>query len=62
MGNRAVFVLSGPGHAGGPGGPGDPVGHTRHRSSYGAVGLDLDLLAGPEVALPFLCEHVREDD
>ncbi|WP_326587883.1 hypothetical protein [Streptomyces sp. NBC_01294] len=50
MGNRAVFVLSGPG------------GHTRHRSSYGAVGLDLDLLAGPQAVLPFLRGHVREDD
>ncbi|MFJ3907947.1 hypothetical protein [Streptomyces vinaceus] len=50
MANRAVFVLCGPG------------GHTRHRSSYGAVGLDLDLLAGPDTVLPFLAGHVREDD
>ncbi|MGW3325112.1 hypothetical protein [Streptomyces virginiae] len=53
-----MFVLSGPGDAA----PGDPAGHTRHRSSYGAVGLDLDLLAGPEAALPYLRDHVREDD
>ncbi|MFJ7589980.1 hypothetical protein ACIQZO_21865 [Streptomyces sp. NPDC097617] len=49
MGNRAVLVLSG------------PRGSTRHRSSYGAVGLDLDLLAGPEAAIPFLRGHVQED-
>ncbi|MFE6846186.1 hypothetical protein [Streptomyces sp. NPDC057686] len=49
MGNRAAFVLCGPG------------GHARHRSSCGAVGLDLDLLAGPDTALPFLAGHVRED-
>ncbi|MCX5303583.1 hypothetical protein OG304_09005 [Streptomyces sp. NBC_00160] len=54
-----MFVLSGPG---GPGSSGGPAGHTRHRSSYGAVGLDLDLLAGPEAVLPFLRGHVREDD
>ncbi|MGW7332046.1 hypothetical protein ACWGIU_26335, partial [Streptomyces sp. NPDC054840] len=49
MGNRAVFVLPGPG------------GHTRHRSSYGAVGLDLDLLGGPEAVLPFLRGHAVDD-
>ncbi|MFF0213580.1 hypothetical protein [Streptomyces vinaceus] len=49
MGNRAVFVLCGPG------------GHTRHRSSYGAVGIDLDLLAGPDAVLPFLSAHDREE-
>lgn len=46
MANRAVFVLAG------------PEGHTRHRSSFGAVGLDLDLLAGPETVLPFLRAHL----
>ncbi|MET9597584.1 hypothetical protein [Streptomyces sp. NPDC006459] len=50
MGNRAVFVLSG------------PRGHTRHRSSHGAVDLDLDLLAGPEAALPYLRSHAQDDD
>ncbi|MFF3647214.1 hypothetical protein ACFYXV_01045 [Streptomyces sp. NPDC002181] len=49
MGNRAVFVLCGPG------------GPVRHRSSYGAVGLDLDLLAGPDTVFPFLGGHVREE-
>ncbi|MFB7181740.1 hypothetical protein ACFCYI_29045 [Streptomyces sp. NPDC056257] len=49
MGNRAVFVLSG------------PLGHTRHRSSYGAVDLGLDLLAGPGAVLPFLRGHAREE-
>ncbi|MEU2453162.1 hypothetical protein ABZ605_24155 [Streptomyces sp. NPDC012765] len=49
MGNRAVFVLSG------------PRGHTRHRSSYGAVDLDLDLLAGPEAVLPYLRSHAQDD-
>ncbi|MEU9301034.1 hypothetical protein [Streptomyces sp. NPDC048269] len=49
MGNRAVFVLAG------------PEGHTRHRSSYGAVGLDLDVLAGPEAVIPFLRDHAPED-
>ncbi|MGW0393107.1 hypothetical protein ACWDYJ_19865 [Streptomyces sp. NPDC003042] len=49
MGNRATFVLVG------------PEGHSRHRSSYGAVGLDLDLLAGPEVFLPHLRGHTPED-
>ncbi|MFE9927560.1 hypothetical protein [Streptomyces sp. NPDC005533] len=49
MGNRAVFVLSG------------PLGHTRHRSSYGAVDLGLDLAAGPGAVLPFLRGHAREE-
>ncbi|MFD9727728.1 hypothetical protein [Streptomyces sp. NPDC059072] len=49
MGNRAVFVIAG------------PEGHTRHRSSFGAVDLALDLLGGPEAALPFMREHVREE-
>ncbi|MFE7184373.1 hypothetical protein [Streptomyces erythrochromogenes] len=49
MGNRATFVIAG------------PEGHTRHRSSYGAVALDLDLLAGPEVVIPYLRAHTPED-
>ncbi|MEU5149623.1 MULTISPECIES: hypothetical protein [Streptomyces] len=49
MGNRAVFVIAG------------PDGHTRHRSSHGAVALDLDLLAGPEVVLPYLRAHAPDD-
>ncbi|MGW6979809.1 hypothetical protein ACWGE1_10210 [Streptomyces sp. NPDC054932] len=49
MGNRATFVLVG------------PDGPVRHRSSYGAVGLDLDLLAGPEATLPFLRTHAIDD-
>ncbi|MEU9105456.1 hypothetical protein AB0D54_13955 [Streptomyces xanthophaeus] len=48
MGNRAAFVLTGPG------------GHTLHRSSYGAVALDLDLLGGPEAVLPFLRSHAPD--
>ncbi|MFD6891700.1 hypothetical protein [Streptomyces sp. NPDC059957] len=49
MGNRAVFVIAG------------PAGPTRHYSSFGAIGLDLDLLAGPDVALPFLRDHAPQD-
>ncbi|MFE7099241.1 hypothetical protein [Streptomyces erythrochromogenes] len=49
MGNRATFVIAG------------PEGHTRHHSSYGAVALDLDLLAGPEVVIPYLRAHTPED-
>ncbi|THA80896.1 hypothetical protein [Streptomyces sp. A0592] len=49
MGNRATFVIAG------------PEGYTRHRSSYGAVALDLDLLAGPEVAVPYLRAHASDD-
>ncbi|MFD5507976.1 hypothetical protein ACFWIB_09405 [Streptomyces sp. NPDC127051] len=48
MGNRATFVIVG------------PDGPARHRSSYGAVGLDLDLLAGPGAVLPFLAGHALE--
>ncbi|GHI87253.1 hypothetical protein [Streptomyces xanthophaeus] len=48
MGNRAAFVLTGPG------------GHTLHRSSYGAVALDLDLLGGPQAVLPFLRSHAPD--
>ncbi|MET9568432.1 hypothetical protein ABZY34_04680 [Streptomyces virginiae] len=49
MGNRATFVIAG------------PEGHTRHRSSYGAVALDLDLLAGSEVVIPYLRAHAPDD-
>ncbi|MFJ3632169.1 hypothetical protein [Streptomyces sp. NPDC090112] len=49
MGNRATFVIAG------------PEGYTRHRSSHGAVDLDLDLLAGPQVVIPYLRAHTPED-
>lgn len=49
MGDRAVFVIAGPG------------GPTRHHSSFGAIGLDLDLPAGPDAALPFLRDHAPQD-
>ncbi|WP_158717888.1 hypothetical protein [Streptomyces sp. NRRL F-2664] len=42
MGNRATFVSVG------------PDGYEHRSSSFGAVGLDLDLLGGPEALLPFV--------
>lgn len=48
MGNRATFVIGSAGE------------YELRGSSYGAVDLDLDLLAGPEVVLPFLRGHRME--
>ncbi|MER7825398.1 hypothetical protein ABTX85_22895 [Streptomyces sp. NPDC096097] len=49
MGNRATFVIVG------------AEGHERRSSSFGAVALDLDLLGGPEVVLPFALDHRLEE-
>ncbi|KOV44395.1 hypothetical protein [Streptomyces sp. H021] len=49
MGNRATFVIAG------------PEGHERRSSSFGAVGLDLDLLGVPEAVLPFVLGHRLEE-
>ncbi|MFE1870077.1 hypothetical protein ACFW9N_04120 [Streptomyces sp. NPDC059496] len=48
MGNRATFVIAG------------AEGYERRGSSFGAVGLDLDLLGGPEAVLPFVLGHRLE--